>query len=304
MVRVDRQRYIDSKESTLMTTSILLGLIAEAPIHYGAETGGGAIDLPVAREATTRYPVIAGSAFKGSLKDVLGEDDRYTGTAEAAGQLIFSDIRLLLLPVRSLTGSYAWVTCPLLLERLQRDAKRVESLGGCTAANFPTCETPKKGHYLCANDQLPPQLQLEERQFDKAAPSAKDPQLGKLVAALQSLIAHDSTKARVARQLVILNDDDFAWFAEYALPVNAHNKLDENNKTSLNLWYEETLPPDTVMYGLILPRPTLSENVQDEAMTHVIGLLNSKAHLQIGAGETTGLGWFSHNHAVEPQGEQ
>lgn len=282
-----------------MTSPILLGLIAETPIHYGAETGGGAIDLPVAREAATRYPVIGGSAFKGALKDALGTDDRYTGNTESAGQLIFSEIRLLLLPVRSLAGSYAWVTCPLLLERLQRDAGRG---GRATAAAFPISDVPK-GQYRCANPQLPPQLQLEERQFDKAAGDPTDPQLAKLVAALQTLVAHASARERIPRQLVVLSNEDFAWFAEFALPVNAHNVLDESNKTSLNLWYEETLPPDTVMYSLILPRPTLSETVQGEAMGHVRRLLSGRPHLQIGAGETTGLGWFAHNHAA-PQGVQ
>jgi CRISPR-associated protein Cmr4 len=283
-----------------MTNPILLGLIAETPIHYGAESGGGAIDLPVAREAATRYPVIAGSAFKGALKDLFGEDNPYTGNNEAAGQLIFSDIRLLLLPVRSLSGSYAWVTCPLLLERLQRDASRA----GCKPSFDFTVVPVNAGSYYSTNEALPAHLQLEERQFDKAQLSANDPKLTKLIAALQSLIVHAATKTRVAAQLVVLNNNDFAWFAEFALPVNAHNKLDDNNKTSLNLWYEETLPPDTVMYSLILPRPTLPTAVQDAAMAHVGGLLQAKQHLQIGAGETTGLGWFAHNHAPQAQGAQ
>ena len=283
-----------------MTTPILLGLIAETPIHYGAETGGGAIDLPVAREAATRYPVIAGSAFKGSLKDTLGGENDYTGSAEAAGQLIFSDIRLLLLPVRSLAGSYAWVTCPLLLERLQRDASRA----GCTPPLDFAIPKPQSGHYLSPNNNLPAQLHLEERQFAKATLGSSDPEPGALVETLKSLIAHESTKTRVAKQLVVLSDQDFAWFAEFALPVNAHNRLDDDNKTSLSLWYEETLPPDTVMYSLVLPRPTLHIAVQGNAMAHISGLLKSNPYLQIGAGETTGLGWFAHNHTQAAQGEQ
>lgn len=282
-----------------MTTPILLGLIAETPIHYGAETGGGAIDLPVAREAATRYPVIAGSAFKGSLKDTLGGENDYTGSAEAAGQLIFSDIRLLLLPVRSLSSSYAWVTCPLLLERLQRDASRA---GFNATFNF-TMPKVDADHYLYADDTMPQLLQLEERQFKKATRSAVDPLLASLVAALQTVIVHPSAKNRVPRQLVVLSNDDFAWFAEFSLPVNAHNKLNADNKTSKNLWYEETLPPDTVMHSLILPRPTLAPETQQAAMTHIGYQLGQTPFLQIGAGETTGLGWFAHNHIAPNQGE-
>ena len=284
-----------------MTHPILLGLIAETPIHYGAETGGGAIDLPVAREAATHYPVIAGSAFKGSLKDMLGGENEFTGDASKAGQLIFSDIRLLLLPVRSLASSYAWVTCPLLLERLKRDSARA---GGAAATGLPDFSIPavQDEHYVCANNDSPNLLQLEERQFAKTANAAGDPQLANLVKTLQKIIVHPSAQSRVAAQLVVLSNNDFAWFAEFALPVNAHNKLNADNKTSENLWYEETLPPDTVMYSLILPRPTLPPQTQQAAMTHIEGLLKATPHLQIGAGETTGLGWFAHNHIVSTQG--
>lgn len=277
-----------------MAAPLLLGLIAETSIHYGAETGGGAIDLPVARECATRYPVIAGSAFKGSLKDLLGDGSIYTGTEDAAGQLIFSEIRLLLLPVRSLAGNYAWATCPLLLERLQRDTHRA---GHPRAAAF-TLPKVNDGEYLSANASLPAQLQLEERQFAKTPVGAGATPLAPLIAALQTLIVHASAGERLTSQLVVLSNKDFAWFAEFALPVNAHNKLDDNNKTSLNLWYEETLPPDTVMYSLILPRPTLPSGKQTEAMAHVGAQLTAHPHLQIGAGETTGLGWFAHNHAA------
>ena len=284
-----------------MTNPILLGLIAETPIHYGAETGGGAIDLPVAREAATRYPVIAGSAFKGSLKDMLGGENEYTGDASKAGQLIFSDIRLLMLPVRSLSSSYAWVTCPLLLERFKRDAERA---GGAGKATMPTFAVPTVAdeHYVCADSALPELIQLEERQFRKAANDGDDPQLANLVTALQTVIVHPSAKNRVAAQLVVLSNNDFTWFAEFALPVNAHNKLNADNKASENLWYEETLPPDTVMYSLILPRPTLDETIQKTAMTEIRRVLTKTKYLQIGAGETTGLGWFAHNHVAPAQG--
>jgi CRISPR-associated protein Cmr4 len=267
-----------------MPLPILLGLIAETSIHYGAETGGGAIDLPVAREAATHYPVISGSAFKGSFKDVLGKDSIYTGTTDAAGQLMFSDIRLLLLPLRSLSGSYAWATCPLLLERLQRDMERAQA-----PETFDWTDVDD-GTYI-GPAKMPALLQLEERQFAKA-PASNTPGL---LSAIGKLIVHAGARARVESQLVVLSNNNFAWFAQFALPVNAHNKLDDN-KISENLWYEETLPPDTVMYGLILPRPTLLEDQQRDAIKAVkTRLASDKPYLQIGAGETTGLGWFAHN---------
>ncbi|MCB1237732.1 MAG: hypothetical protein KDM91_21890, partial [Verrucomicrobiae bacterium] len=38
-----------------------------------------------------------------------------------AGALIFSEARILAFPIRSARGSYAWITCPLMLQRAARD---------------------------------------------------------------------------------------------------------------------------------------------------------------------------------------
>ncbi len=51
-----------------MRTAIL-GLLAESPIHPGSGRGVGVVDLPVAREAATDYPVLVGSSLKGALRD-------------------------------------------------------------------------------------------------------------------------------------------------------------------------------------------------------------------------------------------
>ena len=53
--------------------SAMLGLLAETPIHPGAGRGMGVVDLPVAREAATDYPVLVGSSLKGALKGQDGE---------------------------------------------------------------------------------------------------------------------------------------------------------------------------------------------------------------------------------------
>ena len=97
----------------------MLGLLAETPIHPGSGRGMGVVDLPVAREAATDYPVLVGSSLKGALRSKMetakaddAKDDANTcfGAPDRAGDLLVSDARLLLLPVRSLTGSYRWAT--------------------------------------------------------------------------------------------------------------------------------------------------------------------------------------------------
>lgn len=132
----------------------LLFLYAESPVHAGADTSLGAVDLPIQREAATKLPVIWGQSLKGALRahardawsdrpglveDVFGspppgvEDDggRDARAANGAprrpgalspGKLSVGDAQLVAFPVPTLREIFAWVSSPLLLGRLARRA--------------------------------------------------------------------------------------------------------------------------------------------------------------------------------------
>lgn len=262
----------------------ILGLLAETAIHPGSGQNVGFVDLPVAREAATDYPVIVGSSFKGALLDKARAEkleateldcDRVFGQQDNAGSLLVSDVRLVLLPIRSLTSHYKWITCPHLLERLQRDLKRTGSSRKPIQIN-----APKKGKYLGSNDDT---LSLEERQFEYQAALPEG-----LIDLLAPLMAHADTVNRLNHQLVVLHDDDFTWFARYGLTVNARNVLDEVKKTSKNLWYEETVPPDSLFYCLLAER-------SDDAVKSIRLLFKKRPYIQAGGNETIGQGWFAVN---------
>ena len=259
-----------------MKTAIL-GLLAETPIHPGAGRGVGVVDLPVAREASTDYPVIVGSSLKGALRDkaeTAGMDvDGLFGKPDRAGDLAVSDGRLLLLPVRSLTKSFRWTTCPHLIERYRRDLRR----SGLTP--IPEVPEVKRGSVLATGEG---DLFLEERQFEIAGRSAKT-----LTDLIEPLLLHEETRCRLVSRIAVLHDDDFAWFARYGLPIQARNNLaDDGTKRSRNLWYEETLPPDTVMYALVSGRG--GETLD----TFVTLFPETDPYMQAGGNETVGHGWF------------
>ncbi|MCI5212359.1 MAG: type III-B CRISPR module RAMP protein Cmr4, partial [Candidatus Electrothrix sp. ATG2] len=120
-------------------------------LHAGTGQGVGVVDLPIAREKSTGLPIVPGSGVKGVLREELnpsdaGKDDHQSSEeaaqqekAEAlwetlfgpdtkkaegsgfAGALNIQDAQLLCLPVRSVYGVFAWVTCPFVLKRYQRD---------------------------------------------------------------------------------------------------------------------------------------------------------------------------------------
>lgn len=270
----------------------ILGMLAETSIHPGMGQVQSAIDLPVAREATTQYPTILGSSLKGALrekveriakeKEIEEENiqvEKIFGSQGGAGGVGVADARLLLLPVRSLTGTYYWVTCPYILERLSRDSKMVHS----SLEEIPIRAKVQQEHALMAKEPQMSKVFLEEFSF---TPIRDEETIGKIADAIQPLIFHESVYNRLHDQIVVISDEDFDYFARYSLPVHTRNLLDEN-KTSKNLWTEETLPPDTIMYSMILERPG-----QEEHWKTLKDLLKKNPYLQAGGNETVGQGWF------------
>ena len=274
--------------------TLLYGMLAETSIHPGAGQSSGFVDLPVAREAATDYPVIVGSSLKGALLSAArdrgwsdDERDRVFGKHDNAGGLLVSDARLLLLPVRSLTSHFMWVTCPHLIERFKRDGRRLQ---------LPVNDAPISGlDILGGEDEDRPgylgsdvgDLFLEERQFARAGRLPDG-----LTTILKPLIRHSETAYRLDKQLVVLSDVSFAWFARYGLAINARNVLDEKTKTSKNLWYEETLPPDSLFYLLLAER-------SDGALEKTKALFANRPYLQAGGNETVGHGWFAMSKPLE-----
>ncbi len=273
----------------------LLGLLTETSLHAGAGQSVGVIDLPIQREAHTGWPVVFGSAVKGALRaaaetagkdwitSVFGPDTNHA--ADNAGALLVGDARLLLLPVRSLTSHFRWVTCPALLRRFQADCKR---LG--IAADFAVPPVDDPAATFVADDKTGP-LFLEEFRFEMQS-GALDAIIGALVPLLSVAEPEDRLKA----QFTVVHDDMFAHLARYATPVNAHVRIDNATKTVQTgaLWYEETLPPDTLLYvALAAQRSRVKDENQsaEQILAHITEDLFARPYLQLGGNETVGMGW-------------
>ena len=194
----------------------MLGLLAETPVHPGAGRGMGVVDLPVAREAATDYPVIVGSSLKGALRDkaatIDADADRHFGKPDHAGDLLVADGRLLLLPVRSLTGAFRWVTCSHLIERYCRDLARA---GLTPRPKVPDCRArfrPRGWRWTVC--------------FSRSGSSRFDGKPdGGLVKSISPLVLHEETQRRLDTRIAVLDDDDFAWFVRYGLSIQARNVL-------------------------------------------------------------------------------
>jgi CRISPR-associated protein Cmr4 len=105
---------------------------AVSPIHVGTGKGSDVAASPVIREKVTGFPYLPAAVLSEALRSQCGDARvraRIFGRGGEADEkrqgLRLSDQVLLLSPVRSYRGTFAWVTCPLLLHRLVRDAAQV-----------------------------------------------------------------------------------------------------------------------------------------------------------------------------------
>lgn len=256
----------------------LLKLQSETYVHPGSGQSSTFVDLPVTRESITDYPFITSSSLKGSFRNIAelldpskGLSNKLYGESDNMASLNLSDARLLLLPVRSLTSHYKWITCTYILERLIRDLTR---LGNPKELNLDGVDDR---HCLAnTNEKF---LFLEEREFTVVPKIDQN-----LIETLSLFIPEASLRTRLPDQLVILSDNDFKWFANYGLAINARNILTDK-KTSENLWYEEFIPPDSIFYSLIFSK-------DDFAMKEFSDIVSNSPYIQIGGNESIGQGWF------------
>jgi len=278
----------------------LIALHAQTSIHAGTGQNTGTVDLPIQREAHTDYPCIYGSSMKGALRccaeqreigkqsieNLFGQE---SGGEGFAGALLVSDARLLLLPVRSLTTQYRWVTCPAILQRLKQDAKRFDTTFG-----YSMPDVDNNDALVQENSNNPDKLFLEEYCFN-----AKPKDLSQYIAVLSRFIENDESDKILKNQLTIISDKDFNHLSKNTTPVRARNVLDSDTKTSQNLWYEETLPPETIMYTGISAdnaRRKGSEIGANKVLDEFKSLFNGDVPwLQVGGNETVGMGWFAVN---------
>lgn len=286
----------------------VIGLYAETPIHPGRGASVGAIDLPIQRERHLNYPMIPGSSLKGALRARARSRPDWIATAGKlatvfgpetddasahAGALALTDARLLLFPVRSLHGVFAWTTSPLALARYLRDLTaaglgvpwQVPAVQPEAALGAP--ETAVAAHG---------QITLEEFTYTASGTPAVQTIADDLVATLLPDSAEYAPwRERLPRQLVVLPDNDFRDFVKTSTEVVARIQVDADTGTAGNLWYEELIPPESVFYALALATPPRAPNGGaglPRNAAEVLATLDDLGldRLQIGGDETVGRG--------------
>lgn len=319
-----------------MSQPLLCGVLTLTPTHCGTGQASGAVDLPIAREVHTHLPVLPASTLKGVVRDWFGQpendtdkheivknlfgppppkrktpvargdqsEDRDSGDVQQngsleAGNVVFLEGMLLAFPVRSLTGVYRLVTSPMLIERLRRVMR---ALGRKLPDNF-VCPVPGDGQVLLPTGQSGP-VSLEDLVFppDRCSSSEAVEHLATALGRFMSHQAEDGDRVAVAERLVVVGDQDLQDLARRGTAVNARIVLNHDNKTSDNLWYEETLPPDTLFAVVMADRPGSKGDPTDqlkEALNKHAQVVNNQRYGQLGGNVTVGQGLVRWTIGVE-----
>ena len=296
-----------------MTTQLTF-VHALTPLHAGIGQGAGVIDLPIAREKATGLPFLPGSSLKGALralcvdekkcKQIFGPDPAASDpNSDYASSIQFSDQRLLLLPIRSLAGTFAWVTSPYVLRRLVRDLRDIQlSLG------LPGIPDPKDMECYIAQNKSKITLDRTKVYLEDLDLTVQNPSVQNQVAQNQT---QDATalwatwigqkvfptepvwQGLLAERFCIIHDDVFNFLIDTATEITTRIKLKENTKTvdtdTGGLWYEEALPTETILYGLALATPVKAANMTPAAVFTELTTLMNKA-VQLGGKATVGRG--------------
>ncbi|MCR4432001.1 MAG: type III-B CRISPR module RAMP protein Cmr4 [Tepidanaerobacteraceae bacterium] len=243
-------------------------LIAETPLHPGSGSETGIVDLPIQRERHTNFPKIESSGLKGCIREAFENSKKKikidnqevivknyaelifgSGGEDAyAGSLAFTDAKILFFPVKSLKGIFAWITCLPVIERFKEDMR----IAGIKLKDFPS-DIKENTLPQDSDIRISSEVVLEEFTFKVAL----DSETKKLAEWFAERIfprqeANDHYKfwrEKFKKDLVVLPEDDFTEFISTSTEVIARTIINNTTGTAENLWYEEYLSQDTILYS-------------------------------------------------------
>ena len=268
-------------------------LHAMTPLHVGAGRGLGYIDMPIVREKVTTWPYVPGSSIKGVIAEHFGASDNDErikdaqlkaafGTSgsdndSAAGALVFTDANILCLPVRSFYGTFAWVASPFCLKR--------------AGINISLPNFPKESDSFITNDSVltghEGKIYLEDLDIN----TQKINEAGRIADDIaESLFDNEEWKKIFAERFAVVSDDLFTFLCESGTEVNAHIRI--NSRTGIvepgALWYEESLPVETILTGRIWCDKVFADGISPEDLFE--RFCGQNLTLQIGGKASTGKG--------------
>jgi CRISPR-associated protein Cmr4 len=265
-------------------------LYAVSPVHMGAGQAIGVIDNPIQRERHTGHPCFAGAGIKGAIRHsftalggdkthidrLFGPDSNNTSNLHA-GAVSFGDAQRLLahvgqarnwpaLPV--LEAGYCLVSNPKLLAGTENDRLHLEAFEYTVLRDV-------------ANKTCAPLQTIAKDMAAIAIPKGE---------------GYEFFRGKLENDLVVLHDQDFNYFSQHAMLVEAHVRIDPCTGTAKDggLFYTENMPPESLLIAPLLASQSRSGKPDEQldavaVMAQIKAVIHSKL-LQMGGDATTGRG--------------
>jgi CRISPR-associated protein Cmr4 len=296
----------------------LLTLYTRTPLHVGSGTSVDVVDLPIMRERITGFPVIPGTSLKGVLRQeardfaasdagkakgftlasadsLFGAKDDLKQDAKGkdvlhAGCVQIVEAKILAFPVRSLAGCFAWLTCPSVLRRFQRDT-------GLTVT-IPTKLDPE--HVIAGSELLVAgrnEVVLEEYALS-LQPGAAPTAASETAKGLHNLTADLLWQEDSSKRIAIVHDENFQHFITSCTEVVARIAIDPGTRTNTGgaLFNQENVPCEALFYSVLHVLPARKPGANGDGQQHLTDLLAEAKVIQIGGDETTGHGLCETKH--------
>ncbi len=244
----------------------LLTYYTLTPLHMGSGSSVHYVDLPIQRERHTSFPIMAGSGIKGVFrnlaerkldKEIVDKIFGHEKASEEASMIAFTDAKILLYPVRSLKGTFAWITCPLVLKRFKEELK---SLGKTEDTNWevPNLEPDKDNKdkdnkaLVSNNSSLvidDKSIGLEEFVFD----CEKNENVDEIAEAIKKYLPQTSMVNELSKRLVLVSDNVFTDFVNYAVEIRTRIRIDQETGTVERgvLFTVEFVPSEAIFYSFV-----------------------------------------------------
>ncbi len=279
-----------------MTTRLLF-IHAMSPIHCGTGQAIGGIDLPIAREKPTGLPLVPGSSIKGVLRAakkisdathlaVFGPETEFA--SDHAGGVQFADASLLFLPVRSVRGTFAWVTSPYVLQRFARDAREV----GIDLGAIPSEPQEKEAIVTSKTLQADGRVIFEDFDFTAREDSKFAALTGRLA---EWIFPQGPERDRFKLRACLVHEDVMSLLLQTCTEITARIRLKNETKTVEQgaLWSEESLPVETILSGLVVATPTRQKDGSTPTandLLEYVKKVTSQGAIQLGGKASVGRG--------------
>jgi len=260
-----------------------------SPLHVGSgESHEGFVDIPIQRDHLG-FPVIWSSSLKGAIrntfrnlvKDNKDKDNKDNKDTEPknkieleneifgpessdsnnmyASAVLIMDANLLLMPVRSLYGLFAFCTHPYLLKQLYEKLSVLHNITGNITQEGNNLLTDlesfiknNKGKVVCSSKTI-----MKDNKIILKEEEIKDVQENNKFREIFGKLLPNGIKFKedILDRLVMLNDD-YADIIKRSTVIQPRIKLDYETKhvISGSLWTEEVLPELSILSTVMLIR--------------------------------------------------